>query len=167
MVVMLSQQLSGINILAFLASVFFTAAKLTTPTSESEAIKRNLGLTIGFGAANAIFSAVAYFWIEPLPSNSSMDEAFPFGDTPPAGHRKEEGIIRQATEATLWSTQIADAVFRERHSYTVHLDFLITSSPGKPEEIRSCNRLCLPIYHVLLARQVSLGRLLTHISYAD
>jgi hypothetical protein len=59
------------SILAFLASVFFTAANLTTDDS-GDPVKRNLGLAIGFGAANAVFSAIAYFLIEPLPPGLSM-----------------------------------------------------------------------------------------------
>lgn len=81
MIVMLSQQLSGINILAFLASVFFSTASLRTQRVDPrnpEAIDKtnvydSLCLTIGFGAANTVFSAIAYFLVEPVdrPVNES------------------------------------------------------------------------------------------------
>lgn len=59
------------SILAFLASVFFTAADLSDD-AVVDPVKRNLGLAMGFGAANAIFSMIAYFLIEPLPPGLSM-----------------------------------------------------------------------------------------------
>lgn len=63
MVVMLSQQFSGINILAFFASVFFSAPGLFQ--SRGDPVGDSLRLTIGFGVANAVFSVIAYFVIEP------------------------------------------------------------------------------------------------------
>ncbi|KAH8587427.1 major facilitator superfamily domain-containing protein [Bisporella sp. PMI_857] len=66
MIVMLSQQLSGINILAFLASTFFSTVGLNKTASNKENTNDSLGLAIGFGAANAVFSAIAYWLIEPL-----------------------------------------------------------------------------------------------------
>lgn len=80
MIVMLSQQLSGINILAFLASVFFSTASLHGQPSEAQnaaaADKANaydsLRLAIGFGAANAVFSTIAYFLIEPPEVEDSL-----------------------------------------------------------------------------------------------
>ncbi|KAH8719559.1 major facilitator superfamily domain-containing protein [Phaeosphaeriaceae sp. PMI808] len=74
LVVMISQQLSGINILAFLASIFFISAGLRSqpdPSNhaavEAANIKNgydSLRFSIGFGAANALFSLIAYFLIE-------------------------------------------------------------------------------------------------------
>ncbi|KAF2405347.1 hypothetical protein EJ06DRAFT_552751 [Trichodelitschia bisporula] len=82
-IVMVSQQLSGINILAFLATVFFSTANLRSdpphnpddpkdPITHANSIN-SLKLAIGFGAANAVFSALAYFLIEP-PSDPAEDE---------------------------------------------------------------------------------------------
>ncbi|KAE9378467.1 MFS general substrate transporter [Stipitochalara longipes BDJ] len=61
-----NRQLSGINILAFLASVFFSTADLSKSASSNANTNNSLGFGIGFGAANAVFSALAYFLIEPL-----------------------------------------------------------------------------------------------------
>jgi MFS family permease len=56
------------SILAFLASVFFSTADLLGQNGTNNTANTNdsLGLTIGFGAANAVFSAIAYFLIEPV-----------------------------------------------------------------------------------------------------
>ncbi|OCL04055.1 hypothetical protein AOQ84DRAFT_226472 [Glonium stellatum] len=69
------------SILAFLASVFFSTASLRTQRVDPrnpEAIDKtnvydSLCLTIGFGAANTVFSAIAYFLVEPVdrPVNES------------------------------------------------------------------------------------------------
>ncbi|KAF2002631.1 MFS general substrate transporter [Amniculicola lignicola CBS 123094] len=72
MVVMLSQQLSGINILGFVSSIFFSAAGLRKQPEPNDDAKNlanaydSLKFSIGFGVANAVFSAIAYFLIEPL-----------------------------------------------------------------------------------------------------
>ena len=54
------------SILAFLASAFFSTAGLSKNASSSANNNNSLALAIGFGAANAVFSAIAYFLIEPL-----------------------------------------------------------------------------------------------------
>ena len=56
------------SILAFLASVFFSTADLLGKNDTNSTANTNdsLGLAIGFGAANAVFSAIAYFLIEPV-----------------------------------------------------------------------------------------------------
>ena len=63
MVVMLSQQLSGINIIALLATTFFSTGDLRT-SSQIEAQNDSYKLAIGFGAANFVFSTIAYFLVE-------------------------------------------------------------------------------------------------------
>ena len=63
MVVMLSQQLSGINIIALLATTFFSTGELRT-SSPIEAQTDSYKLAIGFGAANSVFSMIAYFLVE-------------------------------------------------------------------------------------------------------
>ena len=73
MIVMLSQQLSGINIIAFLATTFFTTAGLR-PSSEAEAQIDSYKLAIGWGAANAIFSTWAYFLVENKEEPSTQTE---------------------------------------------------------------------------------------------
>jgi len=55
-VVMAAQQLSGINIFAFLAASFLSDAKFSSINS--------LWLSLGFGAANFIFSPIAYGFID-------------------------------------------------------------------------------------------------------
>jgi hypothetical protein len=70
------------SILAFLASVFFTAANLTDSTGDT--VKQNLGLGVGFGAANAIFSTIAYWLIEPLPHDMGVEDADEEIITPPS-----------------------------------------------------------------------------------
>jgi len=84
------RQLSGINILAFLASIFFTAAQLRAGEKDGDqaSIKQNLGLGIGFGAANAIFSAIAYFLIEPLPEGPSLEDVNQLDETLVEGNNK-------------------------------------------------------------------------------
>jgi hypothetical protein len=64
------------SILAFLASVFFSTADLSSQGSDTANAYNSLRLTIGFGAANAVFSALAYFLIEPLPVDYSLEEEF-------------------------------------------------------------------------------------------
>ena len=76
MIVMVSQQLSGINILAFLASIFFSAAGFSSNSDPITSRNNSLGLTIGFGGLNALFSVVAYWFIEPLPVDYALDENF-------------------------------------------------------------------------------------------
>ena len=73
MIVMLSQQLSGINIIAFLATTFFTTAGLR-PSSEAQAQIDSYKLAIGWGAANAIFSMWAYFLVENKEEPSTQTE---------------------------------------------------------------------------------------------
>ena len=63
MVVMLSQQLSGINIIALLATTFFSTGDLRT-SSLTEAQNDSYKIAIGFGAANFLFSTIAYFLVE-------------------------------------------------------------------------------------------------------
>jgi len=55
------------SILAFLASVFFSTAglRIQSKANETKNTHDSLALGIGFGAANAVFSAMAYFLIEP------------------------------------------------------------------------------------------------------
>ena len=62
-IVQACQTLSGINIVAFLATSFFSSASLRSTTIE-EAQLDSYRLAIGFGATNAAFSALAYFLIE-------------------------------------------------------------------------------------------------------
>ncbi|KAL9594206.1 MAG: hypothetical protein Q9179_005499 [Wetmoreana sp. 5 TL-2023] len=69
MVVMLSQQLSGINTFAFLATQFYsTAGPAKKADSSAEAAHQNetdsFKFSIGFGATNMLFSTVAYFLVE-------------------------------------------------------------------------------------------------------
>ncbi|KAF2650728.1 hypothetical protein K491DRAFT_697058 [Lophiostoma macrostomum CBS 122681] len=73
-IVMIAQQLSGINILAFLATFFFTVARLAESRSDTTKQKMNIAMSIGFAAANAVFSAIAYFFIEPLPVDTSIND---------------------------------------------------------------------------------------------
>ena len=57
------------SIFAFFASVFFNVSGLRSQSNNPAVITANtydgLRLSIGFGAANAVFSALAYFLIEP------------------------------------------------------------------------------------------------------
>ncbi|OCK80630.1 putative galactose-proton symport [Lepidopterella palustris CBS 459.81] len=55
-IVMISQQLSGVNIFAFLAATLFNDANI--------APKKSLWLAFGFGIANFIFSPLAYWFID-------------------------------------------------------------------------------------------------------
>ncbi|KAL8734976.1 MAG: hypothetical protein Q9181_002985 [Wetmoreana brouardii] len=60
MIVMLSQQLSGINTFAFLATQFYSTAGPAAYQNETDSFK----FSIGFGAANMLFSIIAYFLVE-------------------------------------------------------------------------------------------------------
>ncbi|KAF4633316.1 hypothetical protein G7Y89_g4802 [Cudoniella acicularis] len=51
------------SILAFFATIFFSTSNLRHGNSGTE----SLGLSIGFGAANAVFSTISYFLIEKAP----------------------------------------------------------------------------------------------------
>lgn len=55
-VVMISQQLSGVNIFAFLAATLFNDANIDP--------KKSLWLAFGFGIANFVFSPLAYWYID-------------------------------------------------------------------------------------------------------
>jgi MFS family permease len=54
------------SILAFLAGIFYFSADLSPGSSDEKKMMDGLRFSIGFGAANALFSAIAYFFIEPL-----------------------------------------------------------------------------------------------------
>ena len=73
MVVMLSQQLSGINIIALLATTFFSTGDLRT-SSPIEAQIDSYKLAIGFGAANFLFSTIAYFLVENKEEQTAVTE---------------------------------------------------------------------------------------------
>ncbi|EED15428.1 sugar transporter, putative [Talaromyces stipitatus ATCC 10500] len=61
-VVMASQQLSGINIFAFLSNTFISnSTSFSTPNISHIRI---LSLSLGFALANAVFSSLAYFTID-------------------------------------------------------------------------------------------------------
>ncbi|KAI9765689.1 MAG: hypothetical protein M1840_007247 [Geoglossum simile] len=88
MIVMLSQQLSGINILAFLASVFFNTPgfrKQPEKPSDPDAVVAtntanaydSLRLAIGFGVVNAVASVIAYFLMEPNNPNIELQKYTP------------------------------------------------------------------------------------------
>ena len=80
-IVMASQPLSGINILAFLGAQFYTAfgpvhpVNLNDPNVREAAEASSSRFAIGFGLANMIFSIVAYFLVEN--SDPSKDQDFP------------------------------------------------------------------------------------------
>ena len=63
MIVMLSQQFSGINIIAFLSTNFFSTAGLR-PSSPEQAQIDSYKLAIGWAAVNTIASVWAYFLVE-------------------------------------------------------------------------------------------------------
>ena len=73
MVVMLSQQLSGINIIALLATTFFSTGDLRK-SSPIEAQNDSYKLAIGFGAANFVFSTIAYFLVENKEEQTAVTE---------------------------------------------------------------------------------------------
>lgn len=59
----------GVNIFAFLSSTFFSTARLDNGAPEKatpETVAASLRIGIGFGLLNMVFSAVAFFFIEPL-----------------------------------------------------------------------------------------------------
>ena len=60
-IVMAAQQMSGINILAFLATQYYSSE---FGVSETDDQARSYLFAIGFGLTNMIFSAVAYFLVE-------------------------------------------------------------------------------------------------------
>ncbi|KAL8783696.1 MAG: hypothetical protein Q9213_004435 [Squamulea squamosa] len=77
-VVMLAQQLSGINIYAFMATQFYSsfgpaeeASRRDQPPTK-EQIAKSFEFAIGFGLANTIFSTIAFFLVESKDSNSDV-----------------------------------------------------------------------------------------------
>lgn len=84
MIVMLSQQLSGINIIALLATTFFSTGELRT-SSPIEAQTDSYKLAIGFGAANSVFSMIAYFLVENKEEQRTVTEV----STDPGDDRSE------------------------------------------------------------------------------
>ena len=69
MVVMLAQQMSGINIYAFMSTQFYDIAGLGQHPDKDkppppDQIANSFLFTIGFGVANMVFSAVAFFLVE-------------------------------------------------------------------------------------------------------
>ncbi|CAO1598709.1 hypothetical protein XANCAGTX0491_002469 [Xanthoria calcicola] len=61
--VMTAQQMSGINVFAFLASTLFVSSD-KTPTLETSPDKTSLWLYFAFGVANFLSSMIAYFFID-------------------------------------------------------------------------------------------------------
>jgi sugar transport protein len=53
------------SILAFFATVFFSLNTQDPSQDAIATVDKSLGPVIGFGAANAVFSTIAYFLIEP------------------------------------------------------------------------------------------------------
>ncbi|KAF2792803.1 MFS general substrate transporter [Melanomma pulvis-pyrius CBS 109.77] len=101
LIVMMSQQLSGINIFAFLGTNFYSAMNLDLDKlhvggecremienglsvegdCKNEKLKfdnfrteNNLKLSLGFATATLVCSAIAYFLVEPLPVDSSLED---------------------------------------------------------------------------------------------
>ena len=70
MVVMLAQQMSGINIYAFMSTQFYSISGLGGNQDQGNEqpsrhqIAESFGFTIGFGVANMLFSIVAFFLVE-------------------------------------------------------------------------------------------------------
>ena len=92
MVVMLSQQLSGINIIALLATTFFSTGELRT-SSPIEAQTDSYKLAIGFGAANSVFSMIAYFLVENKEEQRTVTEI----STDPGDDRSEADNLSRET----------------------------------------------------------------------
>ena len=90
MIVMLSQQLSGINIIALLATTFFSTGELRISTPSESQID-SYKLAIGFGAANTIFSTIAYFLVENKEEQGTETEI----GTNPGDDRSEVGSLSQ------------------------------------------------------------------------
>ncbi|KAJ4301425.1 hypothetical protein N0V90_003517 [Kalmusia sp. IMI 367209] len=76
-IVMLTQHLSGINIFAFLGTNFYQAADLDKNMKEDERNSNNYRLSLGFAACTVLSSAVAYFLVEPLPVDTSLEDLYP------------------------------------------------------------------------------------------
>ncbi|KAL8772478.1 MAG: hypothetical protein Q9209_002430 [Squamulea sp. 1 TL-2023] len=80
MVVMLAQQLSGINIYAFMATQFyisFSPVETSSPRDKEpseDQIAKSFTFAIVFGLANMIFSIVAFFLVENKGSGSDAPE---------------------------------------------------------------------------------------------
>jgi hypothetical protein len=92
--------LTPTSILAFLASIFFSTAGLRSQGSDITNEYDSLRLTIGFGAANAVFSAVAYFLIEPLPVDCSLGELE--GILPPNPNAAPEDPRKKKRQLPRW-----------------------------------------------------------------
>ncbi|KAF2660475.1 MFS general substrate transporter [Lophiostoma macrostomum CBS 122681] len=75
-IVMLAQPLSGINIIALLGTTFFKMTHLDARKKADTQDKNNVKLSIGFAAATVAASALAYFLVEPLPVDASLDELY-------------------------------------------------------------------------------------------
>ena len=95
MVVMLSQQLSGINIIALLATTFFSTGALRK-SSPTEARNESYKLAVGFGAANTVFSMIAYFFVENKEEQSTVTEIStdPGDDRSEADNPSQESLPR-------------------------------------------------------------------------
>ena len=96
MVVMLSQQLSGINIIALLATTFFSTADLRK-SSPIEAQNDSYKLSIGFGAANFVFSTIAYFFVENKQEQRPMTE---ISTDPGDGRSEADNLSRESLSET-------------------------------------------------------------------
>ena len=101
MVVMLSQQLSGINIIALLATTFFSTGGLRI-SSPIEAQIDSYKLAIGFGAANSVFSMIAYFLVE---NKEEQRIATEIGTDPGDGRSEADNLSRQSLPETHGSRQ--------------------------------------------------------------
>lgn len=101
MVVMLSQQLSGINIIALLATTFFSTGSLRR-SSTIEAENDSYKLAIGFGAANAVFSTIAYFLVENKQEHGNMTE---ISTDPGDGRSEVDNLSRDSLPEALGSQE--------------------------------------------------------------
>ena len=100
MVVMLSQQLSGINIIALLATTFFSTGELRM-SSPIEAQTDSYKLAIGFGAANSVFSMIAYFLVENKEEQRTVTEI----STDPGDDRSEADNLSRETLPAIHNSQ--------------------------------------------------------------
>ncbi|KAF2489983.1 MFS general substrate transporter [Lophium mytilinum] len=89
-IVMVAQQLSGINTLAFLASTFFVLSDLGF-NSDNHADKDGLRFSMGWSAGLTIFSIIAFFLIEPLPVDPEVN--------PVAPHKNRQTFKRRLLKA--------------------------------------------------------------------
>ncbi|KAL9595177.1 MAG: hypothetical protein Q9219_006600 [cf. Caloplaca sp. 3 TL-2023] len=112
MVVMIAQQLSGINIYAFMATQFYTTYG---PLERGGGEVDSLRFGIGFGLANMIFSSVAYFLVE---NKDLIPECHPTLNEQDARNRRGPNNVREPSSMDISPREAGPIPSNQTHRHS-------------------------------------------------